>query len=75
MRDYRHEYVTYQGKSEQIHNRSLRNQARRKKGLKVGDSREVDHAKPLSKGGGNGAGNLTIMSRHANRTKGAHCKK
>ncbi len=50
-RDYKKEYREYQGKPEQIHNRSLRNQARREMGLKVGDPREVDHKYPLSKGG------------------------
>ncbi|NMF18586.1 HNH endonuclease [Cloacibacillus porcorum] len=70
-RDYRKEYDTYQGKPEQIHNRSLRNQARRKAGLKIGDSREVDHIKPLIKGGGNGRSNLRITTRTANRKKGA----
>ena len=49
-RDYKKEYATYQGKPEQVHNRSLRNKARREMGLSVGDKREVDHVKPLSKG-------------------------
>lgn len=68
-RDYRKEYDTYQGKPEQIHNRSLRNQARRKSGLKIGDAREVDHVKPLIKGGGNDKNNLRITSRKTNRKK------
>lgn len=42
-RDYAKEYRDYQGKPEQIANRSDRNQARREMGLKVGDPREVDH--------------------------------
>lgn len=70
-RNYRREYDTYHGKPEQIRNRSARNKARRKMGLKVGDAREVDHVKPLIKGGGNGMGNLRITSRKANRKKGA----
>ena len=40
-------------------------------GLKIGDPREVDHVRPLSKGGGNGMGNLRITSRKATRKKGA----
>lgn len=71
VRDYKKEYEEYHGKPEQRHNRSLRNQARRAEGLKVGDAREVDHVKPLSKGGGNGKSNLRIMSRSANRHKAA----
>lgn len=72
-RNYRKEYDTYHAKPEQRRNRSLRNQARRKKGLKIGDPREVDHVNPLSKGGGNMAANLKITSRKANRKKGAKC--
>lgn len=68
-RDYKREYEQYHGKPEQVANRSMRNQARRKMGLKNGDPREVDHQTPLSKGGGNGKSNLRAISRHANRTK------
>lgn len=50
-RDYKKEYRDYHGKPEQIANRSKRNQARRKMGLEVGDPREVDHIKPLARGG------------------------
>lgn len=69
-RDYKKEYRDYQGKPEQIHNRSLRNQARRELGLAKGDSREVDHIKPLSKGGSNTRSNLRAVSRTTNRRKG-----
>lgn len=69
IRDYKKEYREYQGKPEQIRNRSLRNQARREAGLKVGDPREVDHVKPLIKGGSNIKSNLRITSRKANRKK------
>lgn len=50
-RDYAKEYREYQGKPEQIKARSERNKARRMMGLKVGDPREVDHKRPLSRGG------------------------
>ena len=33
------------------------------------DPREVDHKTPLSKGGGNGKGNIRVMSQAANRRK------
>ena len=35
-----------------------------------GDGKEVDHKQPLSRGGGNGKGNLRVTSRSANRRKG-----
>lgn len=69
-RNYRKEYDGYQGKPEQRHNRSERNQARREAGLKVGDPREVDHIRPLSKGGSNSPSNTRVTSRAANRRKG-----
>lgn len=68
-RDYKREYEQYHAKPEQVENRSLRNQARRKLGLKKGDPREADHKTPLSKGGGNGHSNLRAVSRKTNRTK------
>lgn len=69
MRDYKKEYDTYHASAEQRANRSDRNKARRKLGLKKGDPREADHVKPLSKGGGNERGNLKAISRTANRKK------
>jgi len=68
-RDYKKEYAQYHGTPAQRHNRSRRNAARRALGLGVGDSREADHKKPLSKGGGNGKKNLRAVSRTTNRKK------
>ena len=68
-RNYRKEYDTYHGTREQKDNRNDRNKARRKVGLKKGDSREVDHKKPISKGGSNGRSNLQAVSRTQNRKK------
>lgn len=70
MRDYKKEYQNYHSKSEQKKNRAARNKARREMGLKVGDPREVDHKKPLSKGGSNSKRNLRVVSRKTNRKKG-----
>lgn len=70
-RDYRKEYDEYHGTAEQRKNRSERNKARRKKKLKVGDPREVDHILSIKKGGGNSSSNLRITSRKKNRKKGA----
>ena len=70
-RDYKKEYREYHGSRAQKANRAKRNAARRKVGLKKGDPREVDHRKPLSKGGSNARGNLRIVSRKTNRSKGS----
>ena len=66
------EYANYQGKPEQIANRSERNQARAKmveagKAHK-GDGKDVDHKKPLSKGGSNDSSNLRVISKSDNRS-------
>ena len=71
QRDYKKEYREYHSHPEQKKNRAARNKARRVMGLKKGDPREVDHVKPLSKGGGKGRSNLRIVSRKINRRKGA----
>jgi len=69
-RNYKKEYKDYHGTAKQRKNRSMRNQARRAAGLKKGDPREVDHKKPLSKGGTNGKKNLRVVSKKVNRKKG-----
>ena len=70
-RDYRKEYDNYHSKPEQKKNRAARNKARKESGLKKGDKREVDHKKPLSKGGSNHPSNRRIVTRKTNRKKGA----
>lgn len=71
-RNYKKEYENYQGKPEQIKNRAKRNAARAKmmKAGRVtkGDGKDVDHAVPLSKGGGNLGSNLRVKSKSANRS-------
>ena len=81
-RNYRAEYDRYQGKPEQIANRTKRNAARsemEKKGVvSKGDGKDVDHKKPIAKGGGNGNGNLRAVPKSQNRsfarTKSARMK-
>jgi len=81
-RDYRKEYLNYQGKPDQIKKRAARNHARAEmvKAGKAhkGDGKDVDHKKPLAKGGSNSRSNLRVLSKHANRsykrTKKAHMK-
>ncbi len=74
-RDYKQEYRDYHGKPAQIKERAQRNAARRKLGLRVGDSREVDHKNPLSNGGSNNSRNLRMVQRSTNREKGPKVKK
>jgi 5-methylcytosine-specific restriction endonuclease McrA len=73
-RDYKKEYEEYHSKPEQIENRAMRNKARRemeKEGkVSVGDGQEVDHIKPLSKGGTNNKRNLQVLPMKVNREKG-----
>lgn len=72
-RDYKKEYKEYHGKPEQIKNRAKRNSARAKMKaagkVRKGDGKEVDHKKPLSKGGSNKKNNLRVVSRSTNRKK------
>ena len=71
-RDYKKEYANYQGKPEQIRNRAKRNAARKEMmdaGLvRKGDGKDVDHATPIAKGGGNARGNLRVQSQSQNRS-------
>lgn len=70
-RNYKKEYAEYHGTPEQIANRAERVKARRmmeKTGAaKKGDGKDVDHIKPLSKGGTSARTNLRMRSVKANR--------
>lgn len=70
-RDYKAEYERYHSKPEQRKNRSLRVLARRKMAKELGESaisgKDIDHKRPLSKGGTNARGNLRVVSVHKNR--------
>jgi 5-methylcytosine-specific restriction endonuclease McrA len=70
-RDYRKEYDRDHAGPTAKKRRAKRNTARKRSGLKKGDSREVDHKRPLSKGGSNRRSNVRVTSRRANRTKAA----
>lgn len=70
-RNYKREYELYQGKPEQIAQRSERNKARRAYEKAKGDlpsDVDVDHSRPLSKGGASGLKNLRAVPRSANRS-------
>jgi len=61
----------YNSTPEQKRKRAQRNAARRKlmtEGrVKKGDGKDVEHKKPIRKGGSNGSKNLTTRSKSANR--------
>lgn len=71
-RNYKAEYENYQGTPEQKKNRAMRNRARRQltqEGrVRKGDGMDVDHAVPLSKGGGTGKSNLRVKPKSVNRS-------
>ncbi len=68
-RDYKQE-DKYKETPAQIHARVLRNKARRellKEGkVHIGDGKEVDHIRPLSKGGSGARSNLRVVSASTN---------
>lgn len=69
-RNYKEEYRKYHSKPEQIKNRAARNAAHSAMEEKVGHDikQDVDHKKPISKGGKNNLSNLRIQSKHENRS-------
>ena len=73
-RNFRAEYDNYHSKPEEKKRRAKRNAARRaatKAGkVKKGDGKDVDHKRPLSKGGSNSKSNTRVRSRSKNRSAG-----
>jgi hypothetical protein len=71
-RNYKQEYENYQGTEASKEDRAQRNKARRmleKKGVvHKGDGKDVDHKKPLSKGGTTVIGNLKAKPAAKNRS-------
>ena len=71
-RDYKQEYANYHSKPEQKKNRAKRNAARATlaaQGRVVkGDGKDVDHKRPLSKGGSNKVSNLRVVMKSSNRS-------
>jgi hypothetical protein len=64
--------TAYENTPEQVKNRVERNRARAqlmKEGrVSKGDGKDVDHVKPLSKGGSSSKGNLKVKSASSNRS-------
>lgn len=71
-RDYAKEYRAFHGRPEEIKKRAQRTKARRmleREGkVHKGDGMDVDHVKPLSKGGGTTRGNLRVVPKSKNRS-------
>jgi hypothetical protein len=71
----RAEGVGYNGRPEQVKNREERNSARaaaiRDGKVRRGDNLEIDHRKPLIRGGSNKASNQQVLTRTENRKKGS----
>lgn len=72
-RDYDREYRLYHSKPEQRRNRSQRNKARRIMRAELGEAaiagKDVDHKRPISRGGTNHRNNLQVTSVSYNRSK------
>lgn len=70
VRDYDRQYEKYDGKESVKKDRAARNAARAKmkaKGVDV-NGKDVDHKRPLSKGGGNSVENLRAVKASSNRS-------
>lgn len=71
-RDYKREYDKYHGSAEQRANRSKRTIARNESNASgrtsKGDGKDLDHIRPLSKGGSNSKGNTRVVSASTNRS-------
>ena len=71
-RNYRAEYDKYHSKPEQRKNRSERTLARREANAtgvtNKGDSTNLDHRVPLSKGGSSAKSNLRVVSESRNKS-------
>ena len=75
-RDYKKELAWEHSKSpKRVKDRAERNRARKEAGLKVGDSRQADHKKPLSEGGAKSQKNVRVVSAKENLRKEALRKK
>lgn len=71
-RDYKREYAKYHSRPEQRANRSertiARNEAIKEGRVARGDGKDLDHIKPLSKGGSNRPSNTRVVSKSSNRS-------
>lgn len=72
QRKYKQEYSVSQASEKEKKNRAKRNAARRRAESEgkvcKGDDKDIDHKKPLSKGGSNGKSNCRVTTTAANRS-------
>lgn len=72
VRDYKREHALYNSKPEQIKNHAERKAARREANASgvthKGDGTNLDHKKPLSKGGTSAKSNLRVVSESTNKS-------
>lgn len=69
-RDYKKELAwEHKKKPNRVKDRAARNKARSEVGLKVGDPRQADHKKELSKGGSTKKSNVRVVSAKTNYDK------
>jgi hypothetical protein len=75
-RNYKKELAwEHKKKPNRVKDRAARNKARSEAGLKVGDSRQADHIKPLTEGGAKKKSNVRVVSAKTNLNKEALRKK
>lgn len=74
-RNYKREYAKFQSSTKAKKNRAARNKARAQAAkagrVRKGDGMEVDHRRPLSRGGSNKPSNRRVVARRVNRRKGS----
>lgn len=67
--EYRKYHASTRAKKERAQRNKNRRQMAREGRVRKGDGKEIDHKRPLAKGGGNGRKNLRVVSRSVNRRK------
>ncbi len=67
--EYRKYHASTRAKKERAQRNKNRRQMAREGRVRKGDGKEIDHKRPMAKGGGNGRKNLRVVSRSVNRRK------
>ena len=67
--EYRKYHASTRAKKERAQRNKNRRQMAREGRVRQGDGKEIDHKRPMAKGGGNGRKNLRVVSRSVNRRK------
>ena len=69
MSEYRKYHASKRAKTQRAQRNKNRRVMERAGRVRKGDGKEVDHKRPMAKGGGNGRKNLRVVSRRVNRKK------